>query len=218
MQGPEAGGAPLGPGLPGRVYRAMIFDLGKVLVQFDFRRGYQALEGICPYRADEIPKRIAGTGLVNRFETGLIEPPDFFEQLSRVLDLRLDYGAFCEIWSGIFTDTLVPENMLEGLARRYRLLLLSNTNAIHFEMVRERYGLLRHFHDLILSYEVKAMKPQAEIFQVAVERAGCRPEECFYTDDIPAFTEAARRLGIDAVTFESAGQLARELQSRGIQW
>jgi putative hydrolase of the HAD superfamily len=218
IQGPEAGGAPLGPGLPGSGYRAVIFDLGKVLVQFDFRRGYQALEGICPYRADDIPKRIAGTGLVNRFETGLIEPRDFFQQLSRVLDLRLEYGAFCEIWSGIFTDTLVPENMLEGLARRYRLLLLSNTNAIHFEMVRERYGLLRHFHDLILSFEVKAMKPQAEIFQVAVERAGCRPEECFYTDDIPAFTEAARRLGIDAVTFESAGQLARELQSRGIQW
>jgi putative hydrolase of the HAD superfamily len=200
------------------VYKAVIFDLGKVLVYFDFRRGYEALEGLCPYPAAAIPKRLATTDLVERFETGLVEPRDFFEQLSRILELRMDYERFCAIWNRIFTEALIPEAMLEGLAARYRLLLLSNTNAIHFDSIRRNYPLLRHFHSLVLSYEVKAMKPREEIYRRAIEEAGCRAEECFYTDDIAAYVEAARRLGIDAVQFASAEQIQREMRSRGIRW
>jgi len=201
------------------VHKTLIFDLGRVLVNFDFKRGYQALEGLCPYRAAEIPKRLATCDLVERFETGLIEPRDFVAQISTVLDLAVDYDRFCGIWSSIFTETLVPEGMLERLKERYRLMLLSNTNVIHFEGLRETHAsLLGHFDDLVLSYEVKAMKPRPEIFQAAIARAACRAEECFYTDDIGANVEAARMLGIDAVQFESASQLEREFTARGIRW
>ena len=200
------------------MYKAIIFDLGNVLVQFDFERWRQALEDFCPYDAAEIRRRIAATDLVERFETGLIEPPDFVAQLSRMLALHMDYADFCKLWSGIFTDPLIPEVMLEGLAARYKLVLLSNTNAIHFEMIRENYSLVRHFHERILSYEAHAMKPRREIFQAALDRCGCPPEECFYTDDIAAYVEAARRLGMDAVQFESLAQLERELKARGICW
>jgi putative hydrolase of the HAD superfamily len=200
------------------VHKAVIFDLGRVLVNFDFKRGYQALEGHCPYPAAEIPRRLAAGSLVERFETGLIEPRDFVAEMSGVLELDIGYDRFCRIWSSIFTETLVPETMLAGLAARYRLLLLSNTNAIHFEGLRESHAMLRHFHELVLSYEVKAMKPRPEIFQAAIARAGCRAEECFYTDDIAAFVTAARNLGIDAVQFESVAQLEREFAARGIRW
>ena len=201
------------------MHKAILFDLGRVLIHFDFRRGYRALEGLCPYAAEEIPGRLAGTGLVERFETGLVEPRDFVDQICQTLDMQVDYDQFRVIWSSIFTEVLIPESMLEGLKRRYRLVLVSNTNALHFEMIRETYAhLLRHFDDLVLSYEVRAMKPQPEIFQAAVELAGCPPEECFYTDDIAAYIEAARRMGIDAVQFESRAQLEGEMQVRGIVW
>jgi len=199
-------------------YRAIIFDLGKVLVHFDFKRGYQKLEGHCPHAAADIPKRLAGTGLVERFETGLVEPLDFVDQLTRILDLRVDYDQFCDIWGCIFMDTLIPEEIIEGLAARYRLILLSNTNAIHFELIRRRYPILRHFHDLVLSYEVKAMKPDPAIYRVAIERAGCRPEECFYTDDIAEYVEGGKRAGLDAVQFRGAEALRGDLTSRGIAW
>jgi putative hydrolase of the HAD superfamily len=201
------------------VIKTVIFDLGKVLIPFDFSRGYRAMEKYCDYPAAEIPKRIGATDLVHRFETGLVEPRDFVEQLSRMLDLRVTYEQFCEIWSSIFLpDTLVPESLLAGIGARYRLLVLSNTNAIHFDMVRQNYPMLRHFDDLVLSYEVKAMKPSPAIYREAIARAECRPEECFYTDDIPAYVEGARREGIDAVRFESCAQLERDLAARGIQW
>src|SRR5947199_2805201 len=125
--------------------RTLIFDLGKVIIPFDFGRGYRALEGLCGVPAAEIPKRIGSTDLVIRFETGLIAPEDFVRELSALLGLGIDYDQFCSIWSSIFLpETLIPESLLEGLRRRYRLLLLSNTNAIHFRMVRENYPLLRH--------------------------------------------------------------------------
>ena len=199
-------------------HKALIFDLGKVLIPFDFQRGYRALEAFCPYPAVEIRRRIGATGLVRPFETGLIEPHDFVKRLTEALDLNVDYAAFCSAWSSIFYGQLIPDRVVESLASRYRLVLLSNTNIIHFEMVRAAYPLLRHFHATVLSYEVRSMKPDARIYHVAVERAGCLAQECFYTDDIAENVEGGLREGLDAVLFETPEQLQREMHQRGIDW
>jgi putative hydrolase of the HAD superfamily len=198
--------------------KTIIFDLGRVIVPFDFQRGYARMATLTGIPATEIPLRIRPTGLVDRFESGQIEPRDFVAQLSAVLDLHCSYEDFCEIWSSIFLpETLVPESLLEGIAAKYRMVLLSNTNAIHFEMIRARYPLLRHFHAFVLSHEVGAMKPSPVIYAKAVEAARCLPEECFFTDDIAEYVEGARRFGIDAVQFESAAQIEGELRKR-ISW
>jgi putative hydrolase of the HAD superfamily len=199
------------------MHKAILFDLGKVLVNFDFGRAYEKLEPICGYGTPEIRRRIAATGLVEQLETGLVEPRAFVPPVCAALGIPADYDQFCRIFNCIFSETLVPEALLEDLARRYRLILLSNTNAMHFEILQENYGhMLRHFNKLILSHEVRAMKPNPAIYRAAVEAAECPPEECFYTDDIPIFVEAARKMGIDAVQFESREQLERELGSRGM--
>ncbi len=199
--------------------KAVIFDLGRVIVPFDFHRGYTRLEALCGIAAAEIPAKLAATGLVTRFESGDIEPRDFVQQLSAHLNLDTPYEKFCEIWSSIFLpETLVPEAMLQGIAAKYPLVLLSNTNAIHFEMVLENYRLLRHFHSYVLSYKVRAMKPSPLIYQRAIEAAGCLPGECFFTDDIPAYVEGAKKQGIDAVQFQSAAQIEVELNNRGVYW
>ena len=199
--------------------KAVIFDLGRVIVPFDFMRGYAKLAPLCGIPAAEIPARLATTDLVQRYESGGIESRDFVRELSRHLNFETTYEGFCDIWTSIFLpETLVSDALLEGIARNYRLVLLSNTNAIHFEMVRANYSLLRHFHAFVLSHEVGAMKPLPLIYQRAVEAAGCRPEECFFTDDIPAYVEGARAYGIDAVQFESEEQIERELRRRGVRW
>jgi glucose-1-phosphatase len=201
------------------VHKAMLFDLGRVLVHFDFRVGYEALEKDCGITAAEVPRKLAPTGLVERFESGRIEPRPFFDEFRRILELDLEYERFCEIWSSIFSHEILPLDMLEGLHRRYRMVLLSNTNALHFGMIRKWYGpLLSHFDELVLSYEVGALKPRPEIFDRAIQAARCAPEECFYTDDIAPYVEAAKAKGIDAVLFESKQQLENDLHARGISW
>jgi glucose-1-phosphatase len=199
--------------------KTVIFDLGRVIVPFDFHRGYARIEALCGIPAASIPARIATTGLVPRFERGEIESREFVRQFAEHLNLRVTYDQFCEAWCAIFLpETLVPEELLAALRRHYRLLLLSNTNAIHFEMIRKNYPILRHFHSLILSYEVGAMKPSPLIYRRAIEEAECGAEECFFTDDMPEYVEGARREGIDAVQFQSAAQIEEELKNRGASW
>lgn len=197
--------------------KTIIFDLGNVIVPFDFKRGYARIAELCPYPAAEVPARIRATGLVQPFETGQITAEDFVRQVSAVLGLKGSYSEFCELWTSVFLpDTLVPESLLADLRERHRLLLLSNTNPIHYSMIRSTYPLLEHFHHCVLSYEIGSAKPDAKIYQEALGRAECRPEECFFVDDMLINVEAARRHGMDAVQFQSAEQLENELRSRGV--
>ena len=199
--------------------RAVLLDLGKVIVPFDFAIGYRALQRHCDLTVEELREEIRATGLVPRFETGLIEPQDFVRELCGALSIPLEYLDFCAIWSSIFSrKTLISESFLEQLHRRYPLVLVSNTNAIHFEMIRREYPLLRHFDQWVLSYEVGAMKPAPAIYEAAIKAARCSPAECFFTDDIADYIEGAKRAGIDAVQFENAAQLERELRARGVEW
>lgn len=175
------------------------------------------MESLCPYPAAEIPLRLRSTDLVTRFESGQIQPEAFVAELCQVLELDATYEQFCDLWTSIFLpQTLIPESFVEGLKERYRLLLLSNTNAIHFEMIQRQYPLLRHFHHYVLSYQVGALKPAPRIYQAALAQAQCQPEECFFTDDVLPYVEGARRHRIDAVQFQSFQQLQDEMRSRGI--
>ena len=196
----------------------MIFDLGGVIVPCDFGRSYAAIERLCPYAACDIPRRIGTTDLVHRFETGRIEPRPFFRELSSLLELHISYEQFCEVWTSIFLpDPLLPESLFAGLKTRgYRLLALSNTNAIHYPAARERYRPLLHFDDATLSYEVGSLKPAPEIYQDALAKAGCKPDECFFTDDVPAYVEGARLAGMQAAPFVSEARLISDLRERGV--
>jgi len=202
---------------PGLVIKTILFDLGNVIIPFDFKPAYERMGALCSITVDEVRARIRATGLVAPFERGEIAAEPFVRELCSTLQLDVSYAEFCDWWSSVFLkETLVPEALLEDLAGRYRLLTLSNTNPIHFTMVKRAYPLLRHFHGNVLSYEVGAAKPEAKIYLEAIARAGCSAEECFFTDDLLLNIEAARQHGMDAVQFLSAGQLEGELRARGV--
>jgi len=199
--------------------RSLIFDLGKVLIPFDWQRGYDALAQASPYPAEEVRRRIKETGLFDGFERGRVEPREVAARVSALLGLDVTFDQFQELWSSIFLpETILPEEMLAGLRDRYRLLLLSNTDAIHFHWLRERYPILSHFHDYVVSFEVGCRKPEPEIYQQAIARALCEPPEIFFTDDRAENVEGALRMGIDAVQFQSVDQLEHELRSRDVEW
>jgi putative hydrolase of the HAD superfamily len=200
------------------VIKTIFFDLGNVVIPFDFKRAYARMAELCGCQPEDVPARIRATGLVAPFERGEIEAEAFVRQLSAALHLNISYPEFCEWWSCVFLEhTLIPEALLEDLRTRHRLFALSNTNAIHFAMVKEAYPLLRHFDGFVLSYEVGAAKPEPKIYQEAIARAQCRAEECFFTDDLAINVDAARALGMDAVQFLSAEQLEQELRVRGVR-
>jgi putative hydrolase of the HAD superfamily len=198
--------------------KAVIFDLGRVLIPFDFDRGYAQISARTGLSRDEIRGRFQRSGLVVKLESGQIDPEDFVEQAAELLGMPVTYDEFSEIWSSIFLpETLVPESMVEGIRKQRRTVLLSNTNHIHYSMLEKRYTILNHFDGYCLSHKVGAMKPDPRIYEHAVSLAQCQPAECFFTDDIPDYIEGARRMGIDAVQFQNADQIAAELRARGIE-
>ncbi len=199
--------------------KAVIFDLGGVIVPLDFPRGYARIGSLCHLPPAEIRQRIASTGLVELFETGRIEPEVFAREISAALNLSLSYPRFCEMWSSIFPSvTLIPDDLLASLRGRYRVLLLSNTNAIHFAYIQRNYSVMRHFDDFVLSHEVGVMKPQPRIYKEAIARAGCLPEQCFFTDDVPENVEGARREGMRAAQFVSLNGLKQDFQNHAIDF
>ena len=174
---------------------------------------------LCGLEPEEIARRLRSSHLVVDFESGGVDGPGFVNEVSRLLEVDLSYDRFCEIWSSVFLpDTLIPESMVESIRKRYRTVLLSNTNPIHFDMLSATYPILRHFDAYVLSHEVKAMKPLPAIYAKAIEEARCPAANCFFTDDVAEYVEGARQAGIDAVQFENCEQLTRELRSRGVEW
>lgn len=197
--------------------KTVIFDLGRVIVPFDFQRGYTRLEPLCGLKTGEIRAKIGASGLVPRYESGEIESEAFVAELSECIGLKAGFSEFCDIWMSIFLpETLISEEMLAEIRTGHRLVLLSNTNRIHFEGIRANYPLLRQFHQFVLSYEAGAMKPSPIIYRKAIEAAQCEASECFFTDDIPEYVEGAKQMGIDAVQFQSAAQIREELCRRGV--
>ena len=199
--------------------RALLFDLGDVIVGLDFPRAYRAAARLTGRSVEEIPELIGQTGLASLYEHGRITSGEFHEQFSRAIGLNVSFDEFRALWGDMFeTVPLLPESLFERLHRNYRMLLVSNTNELHFDWIAEHYSAVRHFDDYVLSCQVGSMKPDAAIFREAIRRAGCRPDECFFTDDKAVNIRAAVQLGIDAVQFSGAAALQDELTQRGVEW
>ncbi len=199
--------------------KAIIFDLGRVIIPFDFELGYRELARVSGKSTTEIRERIRGTGLVPLLETGLVEPEAFVAGIAQALEMELGMAEFARIWNSIFLkETLIPEEMLVRLKRNYKVLLLSNTNAIHFEGLEREYPMLRHFDHHVLSYRVRAMKPDAAIYLHAAELAGCEAAECLFIDDLEENVVGARAVGMVALVFEGHERLVRDFANLGIDY
>lgn len=198
--------------------KTVIFDLGGVIVPFDFSRAYGKLKRLCGLEPDAIRAQIGAADIVPAFESGRMASREFVERLTTCLNLDMSFDEFRELWFSIFDPhTLIPESLLVDLKRNYRLVLLSNTNELHFDMLAERYRLLEHFDHWVLSYKVGAMKPSPAIYEEAVKHARCEAGECFFTDDVAAYVEGARLAGIDAEQFLGYDKLLGDLKARGVQ-
>lgn len=194
----------------------LIFDLGRTIVPFHPERGlaeWSRLSGLAP---EEAKRRMQATGLPVKYERGEVPTAEFVAGIGAALGIAPEREEFAMAWSAIFApEILIPEEWIAEWGERYRLVLLSNTNDLHFEFIRERYPVLRHFDEYVLSYRVGALKPEPAIYEAAIAAAGCAPEQCFFADDVEEFVVGARGHGIDAVQFQDAAQVRAELEQRG---
>ncbi len=197
--------------------RVVIFDLGNVIVPFDFMICCRRLADYSPHSPDDIYQHIFKLALIHDYEQGRLTSKEFFAGLSAELELKLDFARFCPIWEDIFTENSAVSRIIASLQNGYRLFLLSNTNELHFEYIYRKYAVMKLFAEYILSYKVGHMKPDPHIFEQALKLAGVPANEIIYVDDIHKYAEVAKEMGICGVHFTSASKLEQELNSYGIK-
>lgn len=173
--------------------KALFFDLGNVLVHFDWTRAIDKLTPVSPLEPPAIREIVTSSPLAMQFEKGEIAPDPFFERLRATLQCSLSISELREIWSDIFTpmeDNIAPVRSLKG---RFFLGLISNTNPAHVEWIRHRFDFFDCFDRLTFSYDARALKPETAIFDLA--RGGFDPSEVWFVDDTISHVEGARKLG-----------------------
>ncbi len=206
--------------MPGAKFRAIIFDIGRVLVQVDVSRPMSGLaQGIALSPAD-IWSAITNDPRWPDWQEGRISPRDWHLHLTKRLGGSLTFEQFTAVWNrAIDPVPILESDLFERLSKRYRLALLSNTDPIHVAHLESTYGFFRHFPKpaRIYSCVVGASKPNPLIYREALRASKARAKEAVYIDDIPSYVEAAQRLGMTGVTFQSPEQLDREMEALGIK-
>jgi HAD superfamily hydrolase (TIGR01509 family) len=195
-----------------RDLKALAFDLGNVLVKVDhgrFCRGLAQLAGLSP---EEVFAQVLETDLEMGYDTGRLSSREFYELVQSRLGVKLPFADFGHLWSDIFAPMAEMEAVLALLAPRYPLFLLSNTNPLHFDYIREQFpSLLTPFKAFILSYRVGSRKPDPGIYQALIRQAGYPPPQILYLDDKPPFVEAARGQGLAAWHFTTPEDFQQRL-------
>jgi epoxide hydrolase-like predicted phosphatase len=190
----------------------IIFDLGRVLVDFDFKKVISKLKRHSPLSLKEIHAYFQRTPLWDRFERGGVSPENFYKELQKDLKLKgLTFEGFGPVWNEIFTENHDTVALLQSLRGKYRLALLSNVNFMHWDYIHQRYGFLKWFDYLITSCAVGHRKPDAEIFRIALHLAGVSPERAIFIDDVASHVRAAQSMGIRAHQFHNATHLRMQL-------
>jgi putative hydrolase of the HAD superfamily len=171
----------------------------------------------CGRPVSEVAALFTASRAAVRYECGQLDDDAFLREICARFGVELPAEQFRDIWNSIFdVEPLIPVEFFRELRRRYRMVLLSNTNPMHVARLRAECPPIACFDDAAFSFEVRCMKPDRRIFQEAVRRAGCAPKECFYTDDHEGYAAAARELGIDAVPFRGFMSLRAAMEERGI--
>lgn len=193
--------------------KAILFDLGKVILDFNFEPAFHRLAKFAPLSAKDIEDYFWKSELEVLYDGGKITSLEFHKEVKRALKHSLSYEAFRSVWNNIFTPKKEIVSLIRRLSPRYRLVLISNTNAMHYDHVRKRYAILDRFDRSILSFKEKTRKPDERIYKIAAKACLAEPREIFYIDDRKELTEAAESFGFHVFTYKNnPAQLIRKMK------
>ena len=191
--------------------QAVIFDLGRVLVNVDFSRGLFPLL-LQREQSDEAPgTRLAREELFSAFGTGKLTPEQFHQRMCAAFGLDLPFVEFVRQWCDVFSPMPGMDGLLAEVAACLPIGLLSDTDPLHWGFCLENYASLRHIPKPTLSFRTGVLKPDPRAYRAAAADVGAPPEGCLFVDVIAANVEGARAIGMRAEVFTGADALRRTL-------
>ncbi|MHA2394357.1 MAG: HAD family hydrolase [Promethearchaeota archaeon] len=197
--------------------KAIIFDLGGVIVDLDFTNFYNNIITQSPLDKPQTPIILEFFRQSDTYHQGLINDDEFYNlacELLQVCELgkKEFFSAFDSIISGFNSEVV---DLLKKLKKNknIKILCLSNVNSSHWEyLLNKGWDFLKYFDEYILSHEVHLTKPDEKIFKYAIKKAGCKPEEIVFIDDGLNNIRSAQQLGLKGIKFTNKEDLIEELK------
>jgi putative hydrolase of the HAD superfamily len=201
-----------------RKLRAIVFDIGRVLIRIDVQRAMIGLAAGLSLSPEEIWGAIENDPRWPDWQEGRMMPRDWHLHLSRRLGSTLSFEQFTEVWNRVLDPQPMQEvSLFEKLSKTYRLALLSNTDPIHVAHMEAKYDFFRFFPVRIYSCTVGASKPSPIVYLEALRGSKVQSSEAVYIDDISAYVEAARSLGMAGIHYQSREGLLESLRELGVE-
>jgi len=184
----------------------IIFDLGGVLLNLDFKRTYEALQKLGINNPEEIIRLGKGSVILKDQESGAITDEEFIQSLKKLAAASVENSDIVDAWNRLLLD--FPKGRIEWLTelkKKYRLFLFSNTNGIHLAHFRKIYSDAYDnavFDDLFekayYSHVAGISKPDLKAYELVIRENDLIPAETLFVDDSLPNVEAARQAGLQA--------------------
>ena len=198
--------------------KAIIFDLGGVLVELDFSNFYNNIISQSPLENPQTRIMLEFFRESDLYHQGKMSDREFYNLACDLLQVcELDQSGFFEAFNSIVTHP-IPDavELLKKIKEKnkYKLLALSNVNSSHWNhIINKKWEFLNYFDELILSFEVHMTKPNPQLYGIAIYKAGFKPEEIVFIDDGINNIRTAKELGIIGIYYKNAKSLKKELEN-----
>jgi FMN phosphatase YigB (HAD superfamily) len=195
----------------------VIFDLGKVLVDFDYSICARKLSAKGKLPPEEVQRLIDHSPLLFRYETGQIDRAEFHREICKLTG----YGGTLEEFGPAFSDIFTPIEPMIALHAELRrqnipTFILSNTNDLAAGHIRRAFPFFSNFDAYIFSFEQRVMKPDPRIYEITERITGRRGAQILYLDDRLENVEPARQRGWHTAHHQKPTDTIRALQQLGL--
>ena len=198
-----------------RQLEVIFFDLGSVLIHVDEDNAITQLAELTGVSLEQIKTDFdAKRSLFDAFNRGELGRQEFYQNMSR--GYNLSFQQFYDVYTSIFHLNESVFSIAKQLAPRYRLSIISNTDELHYERIRNDFLDLSLFESPITSFHAGALKPDAKIYQYALQHLNVPAESSLLIDDKTENVQGAQAMGMNALHFTSADQLIYDLNQFGI--
>jgi len=197
---------------------ALLFDLGRVVLDTDFARVMRVWAEHAGCSPDELTARFVVNDSFKHHETGYIDDAAFFQNLRHSLGIGISDAQFLEGWNAIFAGEMPGiAPLLSRAAEKLPLYAFSNTNPPHVAHFSETYAdVLGHFREIYLSSSIGLRKPAVEAYHHVVNAIGAPASRIVFFDDSAENIAGARAYGLTAVHVRSSDDVAAALAALGI--
>ena len=197
--------------------QVVVFDLGKVLLDFDYGIAARRIAARGKITAVEVKNFIDHSPLLFRYETGRLTKAQFFDEVRAATGFDGDMLEFSRFFADIFI-AIEPMVALQASLRQrgVPIYIFSNTNELAIEHIRGRFPFFNGFDGYILSYEHGAMKPDARLYEVVERQSGRTGEKILYLDDRPENVAAGAARGWQVILQESPEKSRTALEGLGL--